>query len=117
MALRSGDTDDGILTGRKIADSIWAIYASRAHIERHGAPQSVEELTTRPLISFSETLAKHRIAVWLKQIAPEATFVARSNSVLGLVSAAKSGVGIAPLPIALGDAEADLLRVLGRSRN
>ncbi|MEZ5815506.1 MAG: LysR family transcriptional regulator [Hyphomicrobiaceae bacterium] len=113
VALRSGDTDDGVLTGRKIADSIWAIYASRAYVDRHGAPQSVEELATRPLISFSESLAKHRIAVWLKQIAPEAAFVARSNSVLGLVSAAKSGVGIAPLPIALGDAEADLLRVLG----
>jgi DNA-binding transcriptional LysR family regulator len=65
------------------------------------------------LISFSENLAKHRIAVWLKQIAPDATFVARSNSALGLVSAARSGVGIAPLPIALGDAEGDLIRVLG----
>lgn len=38
---------------------------------------------------------------------------ARINSVLGLVSAIKSGVGIGPLPIALGDAEPDLVRVLG----
>jgi len=35
------------------------------------------------------------------------------NSVLGLVSAAKSGIGLAPMPIALGDAEAELVRVLG----
>ena len=29
VALRSGDTDDGDLVGRKIGDSIWAVYASR----------------------------------------------------------------------------------------
>ena len=38
---------------------------------------------------------------------------ARNSSVLGLVSAVKSGIGIGPLPTALGDAEPDLLRVLG----
>ena len=37
----------------------------------------------------------------------------RSNSVLGLVSAVKSGAGLGPLPTALGDAEPDLVRVLG----
>lgn len=113
VALRSGDTDDGILVGRKVADSIWAIYASRAYVARHGAPGSIAELRTRPLIGFDESLSRHRIATWLHEIAPDAEFVARNNSVLGLVSAAKSGVGIAPLPIALGDAEPDLVRVLG----
>ena len=38
---------------------------------------------------------------------------ARHTSVLGLVSAVKSGIGIGRLPTALGDAEPDLLRVLG----
>lgn len=113
VALRSGDTDDGILVGRKVADSIWAIYASRAYVARQGAPGSIAELRTRPLIGFDESLNRHRIATWLHEIAPDAEFVARNNSVLGLVSAAKSGVGIAPLPIALGDAEPDLVRVLG----
>jgi len=32
---------------------------------------------------------------------------------LGLVYAAKSGIGLAPLPTALGDSEPDLVRVLG----
>lgn len=113
VALRSGDTEDGALVGRKIADSIWAIYASKTYISQYGAPASIEELRTRPLISFSENLSKHRIAVWLREIAPDATFAARSDSVLGLVSAAKSGEGVAPLPIALGDAEPDLVRILG----
>src|SRR5262249_37516299 len=33
VAFRSGDTDDE-LVGRKIADSVWAVYASHGYIER-----------------------------------------------------------------------------------
>ncbi|MBE0549981.1 MAG: LysR family transcriptional regulator [Rubrivivax sp.] len=112
VALRSGDTDDGELVGRKIGDSIWAVYASRAYIERHGRPQRLEDLAQHALVGFDDTMAKHRTAAWLHKVAPNATLAARSNSVLGLVYSAKAGVGVAPLPIALADAEPDLVRVL-----
>lgn len=112
VALRSGDTDDGALVGRKIGDSIWAVYASRAYIERNGRPQSVDDLASHALVGFDDTMAKHRLSVWLQKVAPHATLVARSNSVLGLVYSAKAGVGVAPLPVALGDAEPDLVRVI-----
>ena len=112
VAFRSGDTDDE-LVGRKIADSIWAVYASHGYIERHGKPERVEDLSQHHLVGFDEKLANHRAANWLKEVAPDAKMSARSNSVLGLVSAVKSGVGVGPLPTALGDAEPDLVRVLG----
>lgn len=112
VALRSGDTDDGELVGRKIGDSIWAVYASRTYIERHGRPQRIEDLAQHALVGFDGTMAKHRIAAWLRKVAPEASLVGRSNSVLGLIYSAKAGVGVAPLPIALGDAEPDLVRVI-----
>lgn len=111
VALRSGDTE-GELVGRKIADSVWAVYASRSYLEGKGAPTSVEELKYHPLIALDESLSRHRLSSWLREVAPDAQFTARSNSVLGLVSAAKAGVGVAPLPIALGDAEPDLVRIL-----
>ena len=111
VALRSGDTDE-VLVGRKIADSIWAVYASRSYVDRNGAPHSIDDLKHHPLIGFDESLSRHRLSTWLGEIAPRAEFAARSNSVLGLVSAAKAGVGVAPLPIALGESEADLVRVL-----
>ncbi len=113
VALRSGDTDDGALVGRKIGDSIWAVYASKGYIERHGCPQRIEELASHELIGFDDTLARHRLSSWLQEIAPGASLVARTSSVLGLVHSAKAGVGVAALPIALGDAEADLVRVIG----
>lgn len=112
VALRSGDTTDD-LVGRKVADSIWAVYASRSYVESKGAPTSVSALRDHTLIGFDDSLANHRLSSWLRQIAPRAQYAARSNSVLGLVSAVKSGVGLAALPTALGDAEEDLVRVLG----
>lgn len=112
VALRSGDTDDGELVGRKIGDSIWAVYASRGYIERHGRPERIEDLAQHALVGFDETMDKHRIAAWLRKVAPDASLVGRSNSVLGLVYSAKAGVGVAPLPIALGDAEPDLVQVI-----
>lgn len=113
VALRSGDTDDNILVGRKIADSLCAIYASRLYIERHGAPETVADLARHPLIAFEESMSKHRTLSWLREVAPGATFAARNTSVLGLIYAAKAGVGVAPLPMSLGDAEPDLVRVIG----
>lgn len=112
VAFRSGDTDDELI-GRKIADSVWAIYASRGYVEGHGKPERVEDLSQHPLVSFDEPMSKHRVAKWLKDVAPDAKIVARNNSVLGLMYAVKSGVGVGALPTAIADAEPDLVRVLG----
>ena len=112
VAFRSGDTDDE-LVGRKIADSVWAVYASRGYIERHGKPERIEDLSQHPLVSLDESMSKHRVVQWLKDVAPHAKTSARSNSMLGLIYAVKSGVGIGPLPTAIADAEPELVRVLG----
>lgn len=113
VALRSGDTDDGALVGRKVGDSLWAVYASQDYVARRGQPASIEELAAHPLVGFDESLAGHRASQWLRQVAPNASVVARNDSVLGLVLSVKAGVGIAPLPTALGDSEPGLVRVLG----
>ena len=113
VALRSGDTVDGELIGRKIGDSFWGMYASRKYIERHGKPERIEDLAQHALVGLDETMADHRAACWLRQVAPNGKIVASNNSVLGLLYSAKSSIGLAPLPTALGDAEEDLVRVFG----
>jgi DNA-binding transcriptional LysR family regulator len=112
VALRSGDTDAD-LVGMKVANSHWAVYAARTYVERHGAPQSEAEMAAHPLVSLDDAARNHRAPTWLRAVAPGARISASSSSVLGLVSAVKSGVGIGALPTALGDAEMDLVRVLG----
>jgi DNA-binding transcriptional LysR family regulator len=113
VALRSGDTVDNELVGRKIGDSLWAVYASRKYVERCGQPDRVEALEQHDLVGLDETMANHRAAQWLRDVAPHGRVVARNNSVLGLLYSVKAGVGIAPLPTAIADAEPELVRVLG----
>jgi DNA-binding transcriptional LysR family regulator len=113
VALRSGDTDDETLVGRKVGDSLWAVYAGRDYVARRGAPARIEDLAQHALVGFDESLAGHRAAAWLREVAPEAVPVARCQSVLALVQAVQAGLGVAPLPTALGDEAPDLVRVLG----
>jgi DNA-binding transcriptional LysR family regulator len=111
VALRSGDTDDDVLVGRKIADSLWSAYASKAYIERNGRPHSIADLSQHATVAFDGPMASNRAAIWLQTVARDTPVAARVTSVLGLVSVAKSGVAVVPMPIALGDAESELVRL------
>ena len=84
-----------------------------SYIERHGKPDHVEDLVRHALVCLDESMSNHRVVTWLKQVAPDARIAARNNSVLGLMYAVKSGVGVGPLPTAIADGEPDLVRVLG----
>lgn len=112
VAFRSGEPDDERLVGRKIADSRWAVYASRDYVARRGRPLTLEDLLKHDLIGFDGVMENHRATQWLASALPGARIVARNNSVLGVVSAVKSGLGIAPLPTPIGDAEGNLIQVL-----
>jgi len=112
VALRSGDTEDD-LVGRKVADSVWAVYASRNYVERHGKPERIEDLPKHRLVGLDEAMRQHRAVTWLNSVAPPSAVVARSNSILGLVQAVKSGLGLGPLPTAIADEQAELVQVLG----
>jgi DNA-binding transcriptional LysR family regulator len=113
IALRSGDNEDGTLVGRMVGESLWAVYASRKYIERRGQPNSESDFEKHEWIGLDETMAKHRASVWLQSAGLQSCVIARNNSMLGLVNSAKAGIGLAPLPTALGDSESDLVRVLG----
>lgn len=112
VALRSGEPDDEALVGRKIADSIWAVYGSRSYVQQHGAPQRIEDIGRHAIVGFDGMLINHRAAKWLAAIAPGANIAARNNSVLGVLHAVKSGIGIAPLPTTIADMDDDLVRIL-----
>jgi DNA-binding transcriptional LysR family regulator len=112
VAVRMHEPGDESLIARRIADSRWAIYASRSYIERHGRPQRLEDLDHHSVIEFGGELADSHGSRWLRAAAPHATIAARGNSMLGVMAAVKSGAGLAPLPILLGGPEAGLEPVL-----
>ena len=112
VAFRSGEPVDDRLVGRKICDSVWAIYASAGYVQQHGRPESLAALSVHQLIGFDGIMQNHRVARWLPTVVPEARIASRNSSMLGVLSAVKAGVGIAPLPTTLGDAESMLVQVL-----
>ena len=112
VAFRSGEPVDDTLVGRKICDSIWAIYASKSYVQQHGRPTSIADLADHALLGFDGIMENHRVAKWLPVAVPNGRVVSRNNSMLGTLLAAKAGVGIAPLPTTLGDAEDALIQVL-----
>ncbi|MBC7469467.1 MAG: LysR family transcriptional regulator [Ramlibacter sp.] len=113
VALRSGDTVDNQLVGRKLADSLWAVYGGRDYLARHAAPQQLGDLAQHTWVGFDASMGNHRATSWLRQVAPDARIVATSGSVLGTIASAKANLGLAALPMALGGAEPDLVQVLG----
>ncbi len=110
VAFRSGEPVDDSLVGRKICDSVWAIYASQSYVQQHGRPTSIADLAYHAMIGFDGIMQNHRVASWLPQAVPDAHIVNRNTSMLGTVQAVKAGIGIAPLPTTLGDAEETLER-------
>jgi len=112
IALRGGRPRDDALIGRKIADCPWLVFASRAYIARHGRPESVQDLAHHAVIGFKGQLAESSTVRWLLAHTTSATMVAHSDSLLGALSAVKSGVGLAILPAYLGNAEDDIVQVL-----
>lgn len=111
IAIRATAPFDETLFGRKIADTLWGIYASAAYIERAGTITDVADIARHSVALFD--IEQHVTKAWLQSVAPGARVAARCNSMTALLSAAKSGVGLAALPMTIGDSEPDLVRVLG----
>src|SRR5262249_49173219 len=112
IAIRLGQPNDASLVGRKIADVPRAIYASRSYVERHGRPERPEDVARHCVVAYDGEIASNAAAQWMRSIAPQATIGARRDNIPGVVLALKSGAGLAPLPIHVGNRERDLVRVM-----
>ena len=113
IAVRAGELRDDTLICRKLAEGSWAVYASHAYIERHGKPEKLEDIEHHSIIAFAGGLAHHYFSKWLQTVASTARVAARSESMIGILMALKNGGGVGILPVQLGDAEPDLVRVIG----
>lgn len=111
IAIRATAPFDEALFGRKIADTPWGIYAAHAYIERAGTITDVADIARHSVALYD--IKHHVTKAWLQSVAPDARVAARCNSMTALLSAAKSGVGLAALPMTIGDNDPGLVRVLG----
>jgi DNA-binding transcriptional LysR family regulator len=109
IAIRGGEPQDDALVGRKIAEAPWAVYASRAYVERHGRPEGPADIERHFVV---DCVANHPGAEWLRSVAPRATIVSRADNHPGLILAVRSGAGLAALLAFQGDGESELVRVI-----
>lgn len=112
IAIRAKRPVENALFGRKIADSPWAVYASRSYVARHGSIDDPVQINRHSVVMFSGALSDHPSVGWIKSVAPNAHVAARANSLAALLPSVRSGAGIALMPVIVGENERDLVRVL-----
>ncbi|RMB79672.1 LysR family transcriptional regulator [Streptomyces shenzhenensis] len=98
----------------KLADYDLGLYASAEYLERHGAPRDRSELAEHPFIWYLDSLLDVQPLKSLAEHLAEARLMVQTNNITGHYTAARQGLGIAPLPTYIGDAEPGLVRVLPR---
>lgn len=96
-----------------LADYELRCYASRAYLERHGTPATVEELRRdHDLIWYVEALLDVAPLRILDELLPRAHARLQTNNITGQHSAARAGLGVALLPTYIGGADPELVGVL-----
>ena len=113
VAIRAVRPTDNTLIGRKLADSSWAVYASKSYVRRHGGVRRPEDIDHHSIVLFDGKMRDHCSARWLRSVAPNARIAARANNMLAMQLAVRSGAGLAPMPVIVGDKDKALMRVLG----
>lgn len=112
IALRTatGLTGAG-LVARRIGAEQWTVYCSRDYAARHEKPVRAADLAKHPIIGGGGGVWRI-YRNWLERHDLLDAVVMHHDSVSGLLSAVRAGMGIATLPCMVADAEPDLVRCL-----
>jgi DNA-binding transcriptional LysR family regulator len=113
IALRStaGEAPAGTV-GRSLCIDDWTLYCSREYADIHGVPRTRDELLGHAIIGGGGGKLWRHYEAWLKSLGLENQVAMHHATSTGLLSAVRSGFGIAVLPCVVADAEPDLVRCL-----
>jgi DNA-binding transcriptional LysR family regulator len=113
IALRStaGEALAGTV-GRSLCIDDWTLYCSRDYADRHGVPRTRKELLGHAIIGGGGGKLWRHYEAWLKSLGLEGQVAMHHATSTGLLTAVRSGFGIAVLPCIVADGEPDLIRCL-----
>ena len=113
IALRSsyGDLGAGIV-GRRLGDDEWTLYCSRDYAAKHGVPANRAELKTHAFIGGGGPKLWRAYSAWLHALGLDDRVIMHHASATGMLSAIRSGLGIAVLPCIVADADPELIQCL-----
>jgi DNA-binding transcriptional LysR family regulator len=113
IALRStaGEMPAGIF-GRRLCVDDWTLYCSRDYGERHGVPRTRHDLRGHAIIGGGGGKLWLHYEAWLRSLGLEDQVAMHHATSTGLLTAVRSGIGIAVLPSVVADGDPDLIRCL-----
>jgi LysR family transcriptional regulator, regulator for bpeEF and oprC len=105
IAIRVGRLADSNLAARKLRQLDYGLYASPSYIKRHGSPKTPQAPSMHSLVMFSATNQRQG---WSMVLGEEKVLIDKSarvsvNSTFAARDSCASGLGIAKLPILVGD--------------
>lgn len=113
IALRSSSKPQPSgLVGRRLCIDDWSLYCSREYAARSGTPTSVEDLKHHPIVGGGGGNLWVHYQAWLRNLGLEEQVAMHHASSTGLLSAVRSGFGIAVLPCIVADADPELIRCI-----
>jgi DNA-binding transcriptional LysR family regulator len=119
LALRMRAPVQADLIQRKLFTAHYHMYASKAYLQKHPAPKSLEEISDHAIIVYGELAAPEiRDINWLletykKNAKPDSKgHVIRINNITGILQAVEAGLGIGIVPDYVAAQHPSLERVL-----
>ena len=111
IALRSafGDIGSGVV-GRRLGPDDWTLYCSRDYAAVHGVPTTKAQLKRHAFIGGGGPKLWRAYSTWLHDLGLDDRVIMHHASAMGMLSAIRSGLGIAVLPCIVADADQDLVQ-------
>ncbi|MBY8822598.1 LysR family transcriptional regulator [Sphingomonas colocasiae] len=111
IALRCAGRPSGSgLVGRRVADEPWTVYCSRDYAARHGTPRRARDMIDHVIIGGGGKGVWRIYRAWLEQHGLADSVAIHHDSATGLLSAVRSGMGLATLPCFVADTDPELIR-------
>ena len=112
IAVRMVQPTQGALISRKIGAIPIGIFAHRRYLERHGTPETIEDLASHRLIGFDRQLPYVREAMKQYPAMADIRFGFRTDSNVAQLAMIRAGGGIGMCQMALGARDPDLVLLL-----
>ena len=103
---------EGRLVARKLTDYSLGLYASRAYLERHGTPASLDELRFHRLVGYVEDLLYTASLDYTAAFSTEWRSQIAVSSAMGQTEAVRWGAGIGILHAFMASRDDDLVHIL-----
>jgi len=113
IGLRSavGDLGAGVV-GRRLCADDWTLYCSRDYAATHGVPTNRSQLKKHNFIGGGGPKLWRSYSAWLHDLGLDDRVIMHHASATGMMSAIRSGLGIAVLPCIVADPDPDLIQCL-----